>query len=232
MSFAIFRVQKLRRGVGKGTLSCAYRHLQRHAKSAEISNPELSNLNMFQTFKGGYDTVKSKLNAYIKQHNEHAKANDKRSLRNDASVAIEMIFSYSKTEDNQTLQFAKEYEQKLIAFVKETMPHLEVVAFARHTDEESFHWHVIGIPFNKSKKKLSSKDILGGKKDMSELQTKFAKCVECLGLKRGIPKAITKKNHTTKEEYNRLMILAAEEHRQKLLAESRQAVQEVFGLDR
>lgn len=233
MSFAIFRVAKLKRGVGKGGLSCAFRHLQNHDKTAEIAHKEFSNLNVFQTFKGGYSTIKKKLNSYIKQHNEQAKTDTKRrALRSDASVAIEFIFSYSKTEHNQTLQFAKEYEQRLIAFIKKEMPTVEVVAFARHADEESFHWHVIGIPFDKSKKKLSSRDTLGNKKDMSELQTKFAEYVKDLGLKRGIPKEITKKNHTTKQEHNRIMVLAAEEYRTKLLTESRQAVQEVFGFDR
>lgn len=230
--FAVFRCAKLYRGNGSASFSRAMRHLREHSRSAEISRPELSQYNMQKIMP--QSKVQSMLSDWIAEHNE----NNKRAHRKDAAVAVELIFSYSsdrpKEENtrgfygNQSKRFSEQFEADIDAFMRENFPHLQKVAIARHMDEESFHWHIIGIPYDKEKKRLSAKDQLGGPKEMRDLQTKFADKVKHLGIKRGISKDITNSTHKTKQEHNRQKLAQENASKKKVIREAHKALEDVF----
>ena len=210
MAFAIFRVEKLKGSPrGKGTLGQTLRHLEKHSESAEISRPDMSKYNYI---KG--DTNYKNAMKYINKCKEVHKENNPRAVRNDAPVAIEMVLSYSPNKDNQNIDFFKQFESRAFDFIKKDFP-FPVVAYAGHFDESSFHIHIVSIPYDRQKKRLSAKDVIGGKANLIRLQNAFADCCKSLGLQRGISKRITKKNHLTKEEHNRQILLQKEQYQKE-----------------
>lgn len=210
LSFAIFRMQKLASGSrGSGTLGQTLRHLKNHSESAEISNPQNSKYNILRGCTD-YKKVMSKIELLQQEHKKH----NKRAVKKSAAVAVEFVFSYSKTAYNQTEEFAKQFEQCIADFIKKEFS-MELVCVARHTDEDSFHWHLVVIPFDKEKKRFSARELLGDKGRLSHLQTSFAECCKSLGLHRGISKEITKSNHKTKEEHNRQILLQKEQYQKE-----------------
>lgn len=210
MAFAIFRVEKLKAGShGKGTLGQTLRHLEKHSESAEISRPEMSDFNYING-----DTSYKNAMKYINKCKEVHKKNNPRAVRNDAPVALEMVFSYSPEQDNQNMDFFNQFKSSVFDFMKKEFP-FPTVAYAYHFNESSFHIHIVSIPYDKQKKRLSAKDAIGSKANLIRLQNAFANCCKSLGLQRGISKRITKKNHLTKEEHNRQILLQKEQYQKE-----------------
>lgn len=204
--YVIFRMQKLKRGSGGGSLSRAIKHLERHAVSAEISHPERTAEN---AMKIRPEFSCSRLPATMKKVlDTHRKATGK-ALRKDAAVAVEMLFSYSPDTEGISHE---EYEKRLLSFVKKNFPCIQIVAMARHCDEESVHWHLIAIPYkDKEHTVISARNALGGPQDLQRYQSAIADEMADLGLKRGISKRITKSTHKTKAEHNRQQIARQKE---------------------
>ena len=210
--FAIFRVQKLKSGSrGSGTLGQTLKHLKYHLDSAEISNPQNSKYNYLKGCTD-YKTVKE----VIEHCKDLHKINNLRAVKKDSCIASECVFSNTKTKQNQTLEYAQMFEQSIKTFCEQKFPDVHLVAFARHTDEQSFHWHVVFIPYDKKNMRFSAKDLLGGPREISKLQDDFFNCCKSLGLQRGISKKITKSNHKTKQEHNRQKLLQQEQQLQEI----------------
>jgi len=206
-NFAIFRVQKLKSGSrGSGTLGQTLKHLKNHLDSAEISKKDMSKYNTLQGCTD-YKTVSKIINKFKKVHKE----NNKRAVKKTASVGLEFVFSYTADNNNQNMKFAEQFEKSINNFMRKEFPNVQILVVARHTDEKSFHWHLVVIPYDRQKKRFSAKDLLGGPREMSKLQDSFAECCKSLDLQRGISKKITKSNHKTKQEYNRQKLLQQEQ---------------------
>lgn len=196
--FAIFRCEKLKQGRAKGSFARSWRHLEKHAHSAVISHPELSQYNLYKVHpKVAEKGIKSLVSDIIEQHN---KASNKK-LRSDASIGAELLFSYSP-HIPFSLRFIEQYEKAMLDYIKAEFPNFKMLSIARHCDEQSVHWHVIGVCLD-NEKKICTKKVLGGPAEMRKHQDNFAAKVAHLGLKRGIPKRLTKRRHTTKTEWER-----------------------------
>lgn len=223
-NFAIFRCAKLKRGSrGAGTFGKALRHLSNHSKSAEISRGNLSRFNVFKA-AGDYSHIMEISKQYEAEHNKHST----RAMRSDASIAVELLFSYSPTPENQSPEYAKKFEAVLLDFCKKELPHLHIVVVARHMDEASNHWHIIGLPYDKDLCRYSAKHCLGGPKEMQHLQSRFAEYVSHLGLQRGISKTITKSTHKTKQEHNRIKLVQQQQEKQNTIREAHRALEDIF----
>lgn len=223
MAYAIFRAQKLTPGSrGAGTIGQTLGHLRNHKKSAEIAHEEYSHLNELMGCTD-YKRVMQLINSFKEEHKQH----NKRAVKNTAAVAIELIFTYTKTKYNQNEKFLREFEKAIKQFLKKEFK-VELVALARHCDEESFHFHLVVIPYDKERKRFSAREVLGDKKHLSHLQTSFAEFCKHLGLQRGISKEITKSNHKTKQEHNRQILTQQHKQQQKTLKEAQKAVEEIF----
>lgn len=83
-----------------------------------------------------------------------------------------------------------------------------IVKFTLHADEKTPHFHVIGVPITKDGR-LSMKDFVNGKNDLKRLHTEYAKCMEPLGLRRGVEN--TKYQATTVERFRGQVIERQEE---------------------
>lgn len=82
-----------------------------------------------------------------------------------------------------------------------------VVNAVVHFDESNYHLHISSVPILKTdgdKYSLSARDLLGGRKEMSELQDKFyAEVGKKFGLDRGLPRGEETKKHLTVQEYKK-----------------------------
>jgi len=198
--FAIFRMAKLKQGRGAGSFIKAWRHLEKHTESAEISRPDLTEYNKYSVNpKVAKKGISRQIRDTIAQHN---KVSTKK-LRSDASIGAELLFSYSQDKGEPfNLEYIEQFEKQVKEFIKNEFPDFKPVAFARHCDESSVHWHVLGFCVDKEQK-ISVAKSLGGPQECVKHQDVFAQCVSFLGLKRGISKKVTGKKHTTKAQKQR-----------------------------
>ena len=215
-NFVIFRCAKLKQGNSSKSLNKAWRHLEKHTQSAEISHPELSQQNMTYYSKAVQKSGHHKIikNA-IALHNK----NSTKKLRTDAAIGVEMIFSFSPSAVGSFS--ISDYEKHLMLFIKKEFPTFQILRIDRHMDESSIHWHVLGIPFKDRERVLiSAKSMLGGPEEMRQHQTHIANEMESLGLVRGISKKYTKNIHRSKSDWLR----------DSIVKESHQALKDI-GLD-
>lgn len=118
------------------------------------------------------------------------------------------------------------YEQAALEWFKQTYGSENVVSANRHMDEKTPHLHVFVVPIIRKeisqtrqrkdkpikprrtqlKTVLSATDVMGGPKQLADLQTSFAAAVAHLGLQRGI--AGTGARHTTTKQYSALTAAA------------------------
>ena len=221
-NFAIMRVQKLRQGSrGGGTLGSTLGHLHNHERTAEISRPEFTHMNGLSgmTYKEASELIRKN----IKEHNKH----HERAFRKDAAVACEFVFSYSPTV-GQDREFAREFQKCVADFIKNYYPTAQVLTFARHCDESSFHWHAVLTFYDKDTHTLSIRNNIGGPGDLRAAQDVFADKVKHLGLERGISKEITKSKHKTKRQHNHDILTQKEKERQDYIERCRTVADEIL----
>lgn len=177
--YAVYRVRKLFRGKGKNSAGVCVRHLDRHEQSADISHPEYSEYNETEKHYNGkvWDTI----NKALERHRETTG----KELRADASVAVEMVFSYSPEADIDD----NDFDERVKQFIASEFPSMQILRIDYHADETTSHWHMVGIPTTKDGR-ISAKEVLGGPAEFRQHQTNFAQMVADLGLERGVPKAI------------------------------------------
>ena len=192
-AFAIFRARKLTKGSrGKNSVGVCLKHLENHLQSADISHPERMDEN--DTYKF-VDDEKKAIEEAIVQHNQISK----RAIRKDASVASEFIFTYSP--EMESVIDDNEFEERMFAFIQSEFPYAQLLRMDYHATESTPHWHIL-ILNTTEQGKISSKDVLGGPTDFRSHQDSFANYVADLGLQRGIPKEVRKKNKD-KGAYNK-----------------------------
>ena len=190
--YAIFRVCKLQRGYGKQSIGKAIRHLDKHLESADISRPERIALDKSKVF---YEDYRTDIKKAIDEHN----AVSRKSLRRDASVAMEFIFTYSPEMESKinTNDFYKCIRQ----FFAEEFASCKVLRIDYHASESVSHFHVVALSTTPSKQ-LSSRFFLGDRTRMSQLQDRFAELCSSLGLKRGLKRTgKDKPHHLTLRQY-------------------------------
>jgi len=151
--------------------------------------------------------ISASLKGIIKNHNENAG----RQLRKDASIGVEMIFSYSPSVPFSA-PFVKEYQKCIFSFLKKEFPQFRLMRLDLHCDENSVHWHVVGVCLD-NQKKICTRQTLGGPAEMRKHQDNFALEVAHLGLSRGIPKKQTHRRHETKNEWQRRLEIQKEAQR-------------------
>jgi hypothetical protein len=214
-AYAIFRCEKLKQGRASGSFEKSWKHLEKHQESAEISHPELTRYNKTLIHKTVREDYKPLIKQMIKNHNDASK----KKLRSDASIGVEMVFSYSPHLPFN-IKYIEQFEKEVLSFVSNNFKDFKLLRMDRHCDESSVHWHCVGVCINKDRK-ICNKATLGEREDLSRHQTAFASQVAYLGLSRGIPKKETKRKHTTKREWVR----------KQIEKEAQQALHDI-GLDR
>ena len=193
---AIFRSEKLRRGRGKSTLGNSWRHLENHDKVADILHPEISHMNYTKKWIDSYEKLTRFMKQSIKRHNEIVDAerakmeaagqtkNLPRRLRNDAAIACECIFTFSPEMAGKF--DIKEWERANAMFIKREFVSkgAKPIRVDLHMDETTPHLHFVFCPITKEGK-ISAKEFLGGAKNLSMMQDRYAEAMEQFGLTRG-----------------------------------------------
>lgn len=192
---AIMRVAALKTSSrGKGSIGKALSHLDKHDKAADISRPELTYQNHSfvpnpLTYKQCKDLAKEREAEHNKAVDEwnksHPDGPQKRHLRKNASQFFEGVFSYSPEMENviNYVDWTKATRNFIIEeFVKKGC---KILRLDLHRDETTTHLQMVGLSWNKDKKNCTTNSILGNRKDLSELQDRYAKAMEQFGLERG-----------------------------------------------
>ena len=172
--FAIFRVEKLKRGYGKKSVGKIMRHLEKHSTCADISRPERSHMNKTKDFCSDY---RAEIKKAIEKHNNVSN----RALRSDASVCLHMVFTMSPDMEDKISP--KDFYQCILQFYDEAFKGCQLLKIQYDADESVGHFHLCCIPSVGDK--LSASHYLGSKADLSHLQDRFAEICKPIGLKRG-----------------------------------------------
>lgn len=193
MPFAICRVEALNnKSSGRGSLGAALRHSDNHEHACEISRPELSKYNReYVIDKPTFKIAKEKAEELIEKHNKeidkHNENNEKkrRHLKKNSNQFFEVLLTYSPQAEKNIDR--AEWTKKALEFIKSEYISRGCIPIrcSLHCDEKTTHLSFIGLSWNKSELKTGTRAILGNKKDLSELQDRYALTMSEFGLKRG-----------------------------------------------
>ncbi|REC47657.1 hypothetical protein DRF62_20015, partial [Chryseobacterium piscium] len=138
-------------------------------------------------------------------YNSRNKAGELKAIRKDAVKYTTHIFSGSheqmkKIEADPKLR--KAWIDKNLEFAKKEFGEKNIVRFSIHRDEKTMHIHAITIPLTQDGR-LSAKEVLGGRKEMSERQDRYATAMKEFGLERG-ERATGIKHENARDYYARI----------------------------
>lgn len=133
------------------------------------------------------------------------KAGELKAIRKDAVKYTTHILTGSheqmkKIEANPNLR--KDWINSNLEFMKKEYGNENIVRFSVHRDEKTMHIHCVTVPLT-SDGRLSAKEILGGRKQMSERQDRYAAQMKKFGLERG-EKATGITHENAREYYARI----------------------------
>lgn len=133
------------------------------------------------------------------------KAGELKAIRKDAVKYTTHILTGSheqmKKIENDP-QSRKAWINANLEFMKKEYGEKNIVRFSVHRDEKTMHIHAITVPLT-SDGRLSAKEILGGRKEMSERQDRYAAQMKSFGLERG-EKATGIKHENARDYYARI----------------------------
>lgn len=110
--------------------------------------------------------------------------------RKNAVLGFEVVTAYNSRTAGEDFDLDK-WKELNVKWLQDTFGKDNVVSAILHRDEgngESGHIHAVVIPMHEGK--LNAKHYLGGPKELSELQTEYAKAIEETGLIRGIERSV------------------------------------------
>lgn len=193
---AIFRAAKLKRGRGKSSLGSSWRHQEEHDRVAEILHPENSKKNYTQKFFDDTKKLYAYINKAIKNHNDKVDAERAekiaqgetkklpRNLRHDAAIACECVFTFSPEMAGKIN--INEWYKANVQFIKSEFVSkgARPIRIDLHMDETTPHIHFLFIPITKDGK-ICASEYLGGAKNLSMMQDRYADAMEQFELTRG-----------------------------------------------
>ena len=183
MPYAIMRCKKL---ASAGSVASALRHCYRER--------ETPNADADRTPQNEHGAAKSTDEAMGKLR---AMLPAKR--RKDAVLAVEYLMTASpewweKATPEQQSDFFKQSKQ----WLADKFGADRIFVATIHRDETSPHLSAFVVPLT-ADGRLSAKELIGGRAQLSEDQTSYAECVRHLGLERGLEGS--KARHTTISQY-------------------------------
>ena len=205
MSYAVYHVEK--GAVSPGGIG---KHIDREPGAEHTyqhADPERIHLNEHITVTPHCDkSLHIAISDRIKEgYNAKNKAGELKEIRKDAVKYTTHILTGSpdlmdKIENNSNLR--KEWINANLEFIKKEFGEKNIVRFNVHRDEKTMHIHAVTVPLT-SDGRLSAKEVLGGRKEMSERQDRYAAQMKSFGLERG-EKATGIKHENAREYYARI----------------------------
>ena len=207
MSYSILRVARVK---GSSNSKGIQKHNQRENKN--YNNKDINHENTYKN----YDLINENKIDYSEKIEDtiHANYSGKRAIRKDAIKHVDGLITsdnefFNKLNEEETNQFFRDsldfLEQE---YGKENMLYATV-----HLDEKVPHMHFGFVPLTDDGR-LSAKERLGNKKDMTELQDRFNQSVNSKGyeLQRGTAKEVSARQHQDIDKYKK----ETEYHKQEL----------------
>lgn len=177
--FAIFRINKLK---NSGAINGAAAHIMR-TRETPNANPD-GRCEVLHCSAGHPQKISDAVDIEI----------GNRRTRKDSVKAVEVLLSaspeYFRSEDPTAAgtwneQKLNDWRAAVEPWIRDNFPHAVLIAL--HLDESTPHYSIIDVPID-GKDNLSCKNKYGGKSrtDIARWHTSFAKCVDHLGIKRGL----------------------------------------------
>lgn len=146
------------------------------------------------------------------------KAGELKAIRKDAVKYTTHILTGSheqmkKIETNPNLR--KDWIISNLEFMQKEYGKENIVRFSVHRDERTMHIHCVCVPLT-SDGRLSAKEVLGGRKELSERQDRYALAMEKFGLERG-EKATGIQHENARDYYSRIQKALDEGNEQTLI---------------
>ncbi len=207
MSYSILRVERVK---GSGNTKGLQKHNQR-----ENNNYNNKDIRHEDTHKN-YDLINEKNIDYNKLIADKIDANytGNRKIRADAIRHVEGIITsdekfFNGLSEEETHQFFKDS----LDFAKQEYGEGNILYAIVHFDEKVPHMHFGFVPLTDDGR-LSAKEQLGNKKDMTELQDRFNQYVNTRGysLERGTAKQVSEREHKDIDKFKK----DTEFHKQEL----------------
>lgn len=120
----------------------------------------------------------------------------KKAIRKDGVRFLSLVLTGTHEDMMQLARDAekfKKWQQANYDFVKKEFGEANIMRFTLHMDEKTPHIHAIVVPLT-SDGRLSAKELMGNKKNLSLRQDRYAEAMETFGLIRGVRDS--KANHT------------------------------------
>lgn len=208
MSYAVMRCMKIKSnmgGIGK--------HIDRAYNGETISpqnaNPNEVNKNVHWDDKGNAYS-QNEWTAYTKDNPLQKRVNDKirerykldKKIRKDAVKAIEYIFSSDHEKMNEIFKDENLYKSWMAdnkRFISSIYGEENIVSMHLHSDEKTYHCEVVVVPIT-SDGRLSAREFINGRKNLSEQQTAYAEMMKKYGMERGELGSTAK--HRKSNQYN------------------------------
>lgn len=210
MSYAIFRMEKMKSTV----IDKCQRHNQRENKNYSNQDIDKSrsmlNYDLVNERKINYRNV---IDNMIAERRKSTKA-----LRKDAIVSVECIITSDK-EFFERIGYdeTKRYFRTALEFMKQEFGEENIVYSTVHLDEKTPHMHANFVPLTEDGR-LSAKDIVGGKKQLTIFQNKFCKYMQNRGfdVERGISSEQTNLKYKKTLDYKKELYKENEKASRKL----------------
>lgn len=191
MGFAVFHPSK-----GSGTGGGTGHHIDRtpgHEHTYAHADPARRELNMNYPLKG--EVHKLSLPEAINQRIEQG-YQGKKAIRKDAVKFLSLVLTGSHEDmirlSQDQVKF-KEWQQANYDFVAKEFGETNMMRFTLHLDEKTPHLHAVVVPLTEDGR-LSAKEVMGNKKNLSLRQDRYAEAMEPFGLIRGVRES--KARHT------------------------------------
>lgn len=183
MGFAVFHPEK-----GSGTGGGIGHHIDRtpgHEHTYPHIDPSRGSENINYPLKNGMHELS--LPEGISKRIEEGYTG-KKSIRKDAVKFLSMVFTGTHEDMIQLAanpQKFKEWQKANYQFICKEFGRDNILRFSLHMDEKTPHIHAIVVPLTPDGR-LSAKEIMGNKKNLSERQDRYAIQMEPFGLSRGV----------------------------------------------
>lgn len=194
MSIGVCRVQKITAPKDIAGIQIHNRRERTHSNTNPDIDHDKSKDNYAMTVKSnqhGLQITTMRSNPSGKPYNELIDERikqgykGKKAVRKDAVRLCEVLFTASGDFFDQHPEQTKAFFTACVAFAANRFGAENIIAATVHMDEETPHMHLDFVPLT-SDGRLSAKSVLGGRKDMQQLQDEFYEQVgKQFGLERG-----------------------------------------------
>jgi len=209
-SYAIMRVEKIKSfgGIGK--------HIDRgYAGETHVpvnADPARVDLNIHWNEKGEFfkqnEWVAYTKNQPLSKRIESRIAEGyklEKAIRKDAVKGLEYLFTSEHNKMSSIVadpNLFKDWIQTNKQFLKDIHGEENIISISCHFDELTPHLHAVVVPITKDGR-ISARDFINGKKQLGELQTKYAQMMAKFGMNRGKEGSNRRHEKSTRDHLDR-----------------------------